>query len=257
MFSKVEFLIIGFIVNCAHGALDWCDPVLCPNGVKHTACNNTGEFHESCAADTVMIDLTPYRDLILHEHNKRRNFIANGLLPGFYPASRMATIQWDEELEFLADLNVRTCVVDHDECKNSYRFRNVGQNLVGIARRKQERQIISEIIMKDLWLWYAEHKMINSDFITKFKVNMNFEKYGHFAEFVLDRNTHVGCAMIRYTPREYPHAYIYNMACNYASIFALDVPVYLAGQPGSACKTGTNTKYPALCSTREVYNPNY
>lgn len=109
--------------------------------------------------------------MILHEHNNRRNFIASGLLPGYYPASRMATLQWDEELEFLADMNVRSCVVDHDECRNSYRFQNVGQNLVGIARSKHESQNITEIILKDIWLWYVEHKVVDSNYITEFKVN--------------------------------------------------------------------------------------
>jgi len=46
-----------------------------------------------------MVDLKPYRSLIVEEHNKRRNFIASGSLPGYYPATRMATMVWDEELE--------------------------------------------------------------------------------------------------------------------------------------------------------------
>uniref|UniRef100_A0A1I8PAQ2 SCP domain-containing protein n=1 Tax=Stomoxys calcitrans TaxID=35570 RepID=A0A1I8PAQ2_STOCA len=214
-------------------------------------------FHERCEPDVEVIDLRPYRKLILHEHNNRRNFVASGLLPGYYPAARMATLRWDEELAFLADLNARTCVVDHDHCRNSFRFRNVGQNLVGIARPKFEFQNITEILLKDIWLWYREHSVINSNFITSFKVVGDFEKYGHFAEFVLDRNTHVGCSMIRYTHPAYTHLYIYNLACDYASIYAYNIAVYEAGEPGSGCLTGTNPKYPALCSLQESYNPNY
>lgn len=82
----------------------------------------------------------------------------------------MATLQWDDELEFLAELNVRTCVVDHDECRNSYRFQNIGQNLVGIAHYKHEPQNITAILLKDIYLWYTEHKIIDSSFITSFKV---------------------------------------------------------------------------------------
>ncbi|XP_073811672.1 venom allergen-1-like [Musca autumnalis] len=256
MFINKIFVIFCAIVSCAN-ALDWCDPELCPDGGIHTACNNSGRFHERCEPDVVKIDLRPYRNLILHEHNNRRNFIANGLLPGYYPAARMATMQWDDELEFLADLNVRTCVVDHDDCRNSYRFRNAGQNLVGIAQFKNDEQNITAIILKDIWLWYTEHKLIDSSYLTKFKVTNDFEKYGHFAEFVLERNTHVGCSMIRYTHPEYRYLYIYNLACDYATVYAYDTPVYSVGKPGSGCKTGTNRKYPALCSTREVYNPNY
>ncbi|XP_019892872.2 antigen 5 like allergen Cul n 1-like [Musca domestica] len=256
MFLKKIFVIFSVVVSYVH-SLDWCDKELCPNGGKHIACKNSGGFHKRCEPDVEIIDLRPYRDLILHEHNNRRNFVAQGLLPGYYPAARMATLQWDDELEFLAELNVRTCVVDHDECRNSYRFQNIGQNLVGIAHYKHEPQNITAILLKDIFLWYTEHKIIDSSFITSFKVTRDFEKYGHFAEFVLERNTHVGCSMIRYTYPKNRDLYIYNLACDYASVYAYDAPVYAAGKPGSGCKTGTNRKYPSLCSTREVYNPNY
>ncbi|XP_061402289.1 antigen 5 like allergen Cul n 1-like [Musca vetustissima] len=237
--------------------LDWCDPNLCSSGEQHIACNNDGALHERCGYDAEIIDLEPYRDLIVHEHNKRRNFVALGLLPGYYPASRMATLQWDEELEYLADLNVRSCIVEHDECRNTYRFRNSGQNLVGISRFKNVYQNITEIILNDMWLWFREHKIINSDIITEFKVIGDLEKYGHFADLVLERNTHVGCSMIRYTRPEYPYLYIYNFACNYATVYAYDVPIYTVGRPGSKCRSGINSHYPGLCSPEEVYNPNY
>lgn len=82
----------------------------------------------------------------------------------------MATLQWDEELEYVADLNVRTCHVEHDECRNTYRFRNSGQNLVGISRFRNIYQNITEIILTDMWLWFREHKTIDSNIITEFKV---------------------------------------------------------------------------------------
>jgi len=73
----------------------------------------------------------------------------------------------------------------------------------------------------------------------------------------VDRNTHVGCAIIRFTRPDYPYVYIYNIACNYASVYALDTPVYEIGYPASGCKTGKNPVYPGLCSTREKIDPNY
>lgn len=73
----------------------------------------------------------------------------------------------------------------------------------------------------------------------------------------MDRNTHVGCAMMRFTNPQYPFLYIYNTACNYASTYAVGVHVYKVGEPASECLTGANPKYPALCSLKEQYNPNY
>lgn len=118
-----------------------------------------------------MIDLKPYRNFILHEHNKRRNFIASGLLPGYYPAAKMATLQWDDELAFLAELNVKTCVVEHEDCKNSYRFLNVGQNLVGIDRPKKLPADIKEVIHRGMALWFSEYTLIDSNYIAKFRVD--------------------------------------------------------------------------------------
>nr|CAR93762.1 CG9822-PA [Drosophila melanogaster]CAR93765.1 CG9822-PA [Drosophila melanogaster]CAR93767.1 CG9822-PA [Drosophila melanogaster] len=237
--------------------LSWCDPDLCPDNTVHIACNNDGKFHESCSPDATMVDLKPYRKLIVNEHNKRRNYIASGSLPGYYPATRMATMVWDEELEYLATLNLKTCYLEHDDCHNSYRFRNLGQNLCGVDRRRNWDLNVTNLVEQSMGLWFGEHKLIDSSYITDFKLTKDLEKYGHFVETVLDRNTHVGCAMMRFTNPQYPFLYIYNTACNYASVYAIGVPVYNAGKPASECRTGSNPEYPALCSIKEQYNPNH
>ncbi|KAL7736960.1 hypothetical protein ACLKA6_008821 [Drosophila palustris] len=148
----------------------WCDAQLCLGGTTHVACNNDGEFHESCPADAVMINLQPHRDFILDEHNKRRNFIAAGQLPGYYPAARMATMVWDEELEYLATLNLKTCNLDHDDCNNSYRFRNVGQNLCGVDRPRNFPLNVRSIVENSMGLWFGEYPLIDSSYITQFRV---------------------------------------------------------------------------------------
>ncbi|XP_017462365.1 PREDICTED: uncharacterized protein LOC108355741, partial [Rhagoletis zephyria] len=70
----------------------WCDSSLCEKGVRHLACRNNGTFAKRCAADAIELDISDYKDQFVHEHNKRRNFLALGLLPGYFPASRMATM---------------------------------------------------------------------------------------------------------------------------------------------------------------------
>ncbi|XP_037945428.1 antigen 5 like allergen Cul n 1-like [Teleopsis dalmanni] len=263
MYFKVLSLIFiyanvtKFSVLSASTKLSWCDPELCPNGGTNIACNNDGNFNERCPPDTTMLDLRPYRSFILHEHNKRRNFIAAGLLPGYYPASRMATMIWDDELAYLAALNLKACYVDHDPCHNSYRFRNVGQNLSGVDRQHDLPTNITDLLLQSMGLWFGEYPLIDSSYISKFRVASNFEEYGHFVETVIDRNTHVGCAMVRYTHAEYPFLYIYNTACNYGSVYAVGAEVYRVGEPASECETGSNPFYPSLCSIEEKMNPNY
>lgn len=46
---------------------------------------------------------------------------------GFSPATRMATLQWDQELASFAELNVKRCALVNDHCRNSEQFRNVAQ----------------------------------------------------------------------------------------------------------------------------------
>ncbi|XP_067634348.1 venom allergen-1-like [Eurosta solidaginis] len=258
LLSSSLFFLNTLSVEASHPhRLNWCDPALCPNGKWHIACNNNGRFRKNCPADAMLYDLRRYHEHILHEHNKRRNFVALGKLPGYYPAARMATMVWDEELAYLASLNLKVCYVEHDDCNNSYRFPSVGQNLSGVDRQSDLEANVEDIMAMSMGLWFGEYSLINSNYISSFRVAWNFEKYGHFAEMMIDRNTHVGCAMSRYTHPTYPFLYIYNTACNYASKYALDTPIYRVGKPASECITGPNPHYPGLCSKREKYNPNY
>lgn len=55
----------------------------------------------------------------MKNQNTYRNDHALGKTPNYEPAVRMATLQWDPELAELADLNVRTCVYRHDQCRNT------------------------------------------------------------------------------------------------------------------------------------------
>lgn len=74
---------------------------------------------------------------------------------------------------------------------------------------------------------------------------------------IVDRITHVGCAIMRFTRPDYPHVYVYNVVCNYSSVYALGAPLYKVGYPAIGCKTGRNPRFPALCSEREYFDPNY
>ena len=128
------------------------------------------KFHERCEPDAQMYDLKHLRSYILHEHNKRRNFVASGALPGYYPAARMATMQWDDELEYMATLNLKTCYLEHDDCSNSYRFRNMGQNLCGLYRYQYESDNITDVMSQSMMLWFSEFSAIDSSYITDFRV---------------------------------------------------------------------------------------
>lgn len=89
-----------------------------------------------------------YKKLSIDLHNKYRNEVATGKVPGYKKAARMATLVskhdektlhaiiadgsekliifflnlvqvWDEILAKLAELNAKTCVFAHDTCRNT------------------------------------------------------------------------------------------------------------------------------------------
>lgn len=51
--------------------------------------------------------------------NKQRNQQALGQTPNYEPATRMATLRWDDELAMFAELRARTCHYAHDACINT------------------------------------------------------------------------------------------------------------------------------------------
>lgn len=59
------------------------------------------------------------RQTILTLHNKFRNYIASGSNILFRPAKRMAFMEWDSTLAYVASFNAKSCDFRHDECRNT------------------------------------------------------------------------------------------------------------------------------------------
>lgn len=75
---------------------------------------------------------------------------------------------------------------------------------------------------------------------------------GHFTQVVKDNAYRVGCSIAKYTDQNDARKAL--VACNYAVANIGDWPIYNDGPTASDCQTGTNPKYPALCSEEEIYD---
>lgn len=65
--------------------------------------------------------------------------------------------EWDDELAKLAEYNARTCLYSRDECRNTQRYRNVGQN---IARKSRPGNVTIDLerAISDLTnKWWQEY----------------------------------------------------------------------------------------------------
>ena len=58
------------------------------------------------------------RNAILNEHNKARQLISLNQVPGLPAATNMREMQWDVELEKIAQLWADQCVAYHDISRN-------------------------------------------------------------------------------------------------------------------------------------------
>lgn len=59
----------------------------------------------------------------------KRNDIASGSVDGFGPATRMASVQWSDELAALAEINTQQCEMEHDKCRATGTFLKCSSNV--------------------------------------------------------------------------------------------------------------------------------
>uniref|UniRef100_A0A1A9W9C0 SCP domain-containing protein n=1 Tax=Glossina brevipalpis TaxID=37001 RepID=A0A1A9W9C0_9MUSC len=237
---KLLFAILSVSILIVTGVKDYCR--LCPD---HVACNKKNEFASKCV-NPKMVELN--KGLFVDEHNKKRNLVAGGGVAKLKPACRMATMTWDDELAFLASYNVKQCDMKHDTCYPTEKFPHSGQNL---ALHSDKNNIEQAAVN----MWYGEVKTCEQQDIDSFpEWNRGFH-IGHFTVMVRQENNHLGCAAAEYDSNGYRQ---YLIACNYASTNMMGgFPVYNScSKATTGCKSGTNSQYPNLCSTSEMYKLN-
>lgn len=128
------------------------------------------KFTSNCPKDAEKRDITDsLKKLIVDMHNEKRDIIAGGGEKSLKPACRMATMEWDDELAALAELNVLQCKMKHDKCHNTDAFQYSGQNLglIGFRGDVDDKARIE----KSIKLWFEEKKDVKQSIIDKFPKN--------------------------------------------------------------------------------------
>ncbi|XP_070505886.1 antigen 5 like allergen Cul n 1-like [Chironomus tepperi] len=99
----------------------------------------------------------------------------------------MATMQWSTELENLAKLNVLQCKMNADTCRNTFEFKNVGQNLA-LQQQTGSFMATTTAIIKTIQSWFYEYRQTNQTTVDSC-CGKNFLDYEHFLQMVNDRAT--------------------------------------------------------------------
>lgn len=68
----------------------------------------------------------------------------------------MAPMRWDNELAENAKYNVRHCLLEHDKCRNTPKFRFAGQNMALMTF--SEPHNMSEIMTWATRGWFRQYK---------------------------------------------------------------------------------------------------
>lgn len=187
--------------------------------------------------------------------NDFRNNVAGGEIKGFPKAIRMVKMSWCEDLAYLAQLNVITCQSRPDRCHSTNRFEFPGQNRAlfiydsGKADYKDEY-----IIMEEIENWFSYRKFATAKTLVSFVDESPNKKVGQFTIVVNEKNSHVGCAAVRFSLEFYNH---FIFTCNFARRNVVDQPVYISGpEAASGCRNRRAFDYPNLCSDNDIEKDN-
>ncbi|KXJ82045.1 hypothetical protein RP20_CCG015839 [Aedes albopictus] len=256
--TTLVFSIAAILAISETQAANYCDPSLCSRGVSHIACNGLTTLGSTCGAGSFEVGMdNSYQQLIVDLHNKLRSKVAmgqqsNGASQRFKQAARMATLQWDPELAYIAATNARRCVYGHDRCRNTATMKYAGQNIAiksYYGMKFSNEQLLTEFINS----WFSEYEVTTPQQIASYPASYRGPAIGHFTQIVSDRTSRIGCAMVSYKRGSFINKLF---VCNYGLTNIVNQPVYVAGNVCSGCRSGCNAKYPGLCNTAEIVRNN-
>uniref|UniRef100_A0A182Q1R0 SCP domain-containing protein n=1 Tax=Anopheles farauti TaxID=69004 RepID=A0A182Q1R0_9DIPT len=268
-------LLIALVTFCAfachhgmlknHSRFDYCDKNYCPPGKRNIGCGcNFDELYgPGCANKNAKWHILSKSDnqQVLHIHNLNRNRFACGQLKNFPAAVRMVQLRIDDDLQTLAQCNIKNCVYGHDECRSTERFRYAGQNIA--KRTVCGRELnFAEILNSSMSVWFNEYWDTTTEMLAKYPDYHLSKPIGHFTQIVNDNVYFIGCALISYAVRIKDYfaetgedCRAYYFACNYSFINLKNRPTYATGaKPAQKCHSHARGNYKCLCSEHEPYS---
>ncbi|EDS41254.1 venom allergen 5 [Culex quinquefasciatus] len=241
---QVLFVLFSFLAAVVRPQEDYCNPDLCESGVSNIGCGATNELSSDCVDAKKYTFDDKLKKILLDEHNKYRNQVAKGELDWLPKAANMVTMDWDDDLAYLAELNANKCLFEHDKCHNTKKYPDSGQNIASWGTSGDDIDV--ESTLKTLVQeWWDERHFATPKLMKKL---FDKEKALHFTMLVRSNASRVGCGMVKYRSGEWLWV---QLVCNYSYTNMIGTPVYTAGEPCSQCKTGCDATYDGLCNKDE------
>lgn len=243
------FLFISILhYFCLTNASNWCEieSIFCKtaNGgtLQHIGCNNNNNTEKSKCPQTELIKIDEeLKDKILEYHNIKRTGISSGEYETFEPASRMAQMIWDNDLQTLGEMQVKTCSLENDKCLATVKHPKPGQI---IGRFKNDRgKDVDELVNDILDDWFIKGSKYFTDNKNIEFFNIKNDEAIKFATMIHENNSVIGCGLMKYLDGS--SAYV--LTCNYAESIEMGKPLYEIGEPCTECFYGCSPEFPNLC----------
>lgn len=205
---------------------------------------------KDCPPNAKFYDLNAINHDIVKDHNAKRDKVA-GEFHWFLPAERMGEMQWNYELAQMAALNVKTCKLGEDGCRNTKEYKFAGQSVGGWYWNGKDTAL-KDTVLNIINMWFGQYANATMADVEKFQNDTPLKK--NFLTIVTEHNIKVGCAAIN-LPQGKTNFLI--LCCNYATDIYIDDKIYNPGPATSKCASGSkNQNYKNLCSIYEKYDPN-
>lgn len=230
--------------------LDWCavQKEFC-NGREHIACLPNSFTSSDLVSDVQVLELTEdQKSAILTAHNEYRNSVASGAFSNisFPAATKMGEMQWDDTLQYLAEVHASYGEMKHDQCRATPENPWSGQNLFQWMSSADNIKV-DTILSRACAAWFDEIHVADPALVDNFLIE-HLSAAGHFSVMVNDLNNRVGCGASKYN-------YNYNgrrwfsilLTCNYEYTNMLNTPTYTRARPPALdCQRSHN--FPNLCN---------
>ncbi|XP_016983419.1 antigen 5 like allergen Cul n 1 [Drosophila rhopaloa] len=245
---KFLILVISLVILCQ--GENYCRKDLCPEGTTHIACPLNESFGPACSKNASVVKINQNDiNALINAQNLVRQKWASGKAKIPRIACKMATVEWNEDLAKLAELNAKGCVMKHDNCRNTEKFRLSGQNLMNVgfwqSNGAQMQITAKELFELAVHNWAAEEKHITAADLNIFPKN-NPLTIGHLTALINEQSYAVGCAIVTYNLNAFLR---FNLACNYAYTNVINHSTYSeCPKAGSQCPKGLSSQYPPLCA---------
>ncbi|KAH8331810.1 hypothetical protein KR074_012616 [Drosophila pseudoananassae] len=240
-------------------ALSWgslCRQDLCPEKAVHVGCFTSKTMGAKCGKGAHVINVNGGLKLkILDMINILRNYVASGV-GNFSIAARMPAMKWDNNLQRMANAQIRRCDQKTAFCANTKKYHYVATIEIRGTMRKRGNlaKVVLERMLPDLFNDLLGCKMDENH---NFKPMTEGRCNGHYIPLIEDYGSKMGCAIRVKALVDDPKRVSLDLLCHFSRANVNGTPHYEVGTVATEkCRTGTHPIFQFLCSPDEEIDAN-